>query len=213
MYSAEAFRSKLEVVPSEISTHDAIFLREMLAAIEQEGERLYSAGSKGYRLNLVGATLAPHGRRQTLRVRVTFERAEGEQRDGQEETDLERITFTYTFSPQRSPEANLRHFRRYIAKRAVALAGVESKPRLIAASTRPSPEETYNGAWARRAREYLRDLARLPDRLGPSSALELERVRDCHRHIRTRLSRNGDGDGLSAKICWGDYLLRLSSVR
>lgn len=134
MYSAEAFRSKLEVIPSEISTRDASFLREMLAVIERESEHLYSAGRKRYRLNLVGAALTPHGGRQTLRVRVAFQGAEGEQYDGQEESDLERITFTYTFSPQRSPEANLRHFRRYIAQRAVALAGV--KPILRAASTR-----------------------------------------------------------------------------
>jgi uncharacterized membrane protein YeaQ/YmgE (transglycosylase-associated protein family) len=100
--------------------------RTMLDFVKREAEHLYSSGEGHYRLKLFGAEITPHGHRQTLRVRVAFV-SDDIREQGQAKTGLERINFTYTFSPGLSPERNLRRFRRYVTLRAGSLHGIEPK--------------------------------------------------------------------------------------
>lgn len=126
MYAVEDFRSKLESNSLDASIHDRVFSRKMLDFVEREADRLYSSGKGHYRLKIFGAEFSPHGRRRTLRVRVAFV-SDDIKEQGEAKTSLERINFTYTFSPRLSPETNLRRFRRYLTRRAASLHGIEPK--------------------------------------------------------------------------------------
>jgi uncharacterized membrane protein YeaQ/YmgE (transglycosylase-associated protein family) len=126
MYAVEDFRSKLESNSVDASIPDRVFSRTMLDFVEREADRLYLSGEERYRLKIFGAEFTAHGHRRTLRVRVAFVSDEIKEQ-GEAKTSLERINFTYTFSPRLSPQTNLRRFRRYLTRRAASLQGIEPK--------------------------------------------------------------------------------------
>ena len=127
MFRIEDFRCELDKSALELSARDLRFIQGMCSAMQREEQGLYKAQEEKYHLKLRGAGLSPHGRRQTLRVNVAFELAERNENGGHR-TGLETMTLTYTFSPQLSPEENLRRFRSYVAKQASDLIGVEPRP-------------------------------------------------------------------------------------
>ena len=127
MYRSEDFRCELNNDAPGVAVRDLAFIQEMFDAMQLEEEGLYEAQGEKYHLKLGGAGFSPHGRRQTLRVNVAFELVDRNEGDGHR-TGLETMTLTYTFSPQLSPEKNLRRFRNYVARRASDLVGIEPKP-------------------------------------------------------------------------------------
>ena len=135
MYAVEDFRSKLESNSLDASIRDRVFSRTMLDFVEREADRLYLSGKERYRLKIFGAEFSPHGHRRTLRVRVAFV-SDDIKDPGEAKTSVERINFTYTFSPRLSPQTNLRRFRHYLTRRAASVQGIEPKLVLSEALTK-----------------------------------------------------------------------------
>jgi len=131
MYAVEALRSKLENPSSGFALKDYEFPRRMLDCLEAERTQEYSGGPTRYHLRIVGAEFSPHGRKHSLRVRVAFESDDAQGLRNRTKSELEKIHFTYTFSPKLSPETNLHRFRQYMIRRAEALSGVELKLGII----------------------------------------------------------------------------------